>query len=50
MAYGKIVGKGAVLLCKTGVNRDLEGGKTYFGSLAEEFREYLKKEVKLKNL
>lgn len=50
MASGKRVGKGAVLLGKTGVNRDLEGGKTYFGSLAEEFREYLKKEVKLKNL
>ena len=38
MASGKRVGKGAVLLGKTGVNRDLEGGKTYFGSLAEEFR------------
>ena len=50
MASGKRVGKGAVLLGKTGVNRDLEGGKTYFGSLAEEFREYLKKEIKLKNL
>lgn len=50
IASGKTVGKGAVLLGKTGVNRDLEGGKTYFGSLAEEFREYLKKEVKLKNL
>lgn len=50
IASGKRVGKGAVLLGKTGVNRDLEGGKTYFGSLAEEFREYLKKEIKLKNL
>lgn len=50
IASGKRVGRGAVLLGKTGVNRDLEGGKTYFGSLAEEFREYLKKEVKLKNL
>ncbi len=50
IASGKRVGKGAVLLGKTGVNRDLEGGKTYFGSLAEEFRDYLKKEVKLKNL
>lgn len=29
MASGKRVGKGAVLLGKTGVNRDLEGGKTY---------------------
>ena len=50
MASGNRVGKGAVLLGKTGVNKDLEGGKTYFGQLAEEFREYLRKEVKLKNL
>lgn len=50
MASGNRVGKGAVLLGKTGVNKDLEGGKTYFGQLAEEFREYLRKEVILKNL
>lgn len=50
IASGKTVGKNAVLLGKTGVNKNLEGGKTYFGNLAEEFREYLKKEVKLKNL
>lgn len=50
MASGNRVGKGAVLLGKTGVNRDLEGGKTYFGQLAEEFKDYLRKEVKLKNL
>lgn len=30
MASGKRVGKGAVLLGKTGVNRDLEGGKNLF--------------------
>lgn len=50
MASGKRIGKGAVILGKTGVNKDLEGGKTYFGQLAEEFRDYLKKEIKLKNL
>lgn len=50
MASGNRVGKGAVLLGKTGVNKDLKGGKTYFGQLAEEFRDYLRKEVKLKNL
>ena len=50
MASGKRVGKGAIILGKTGVNKDLEGGKTYFGQLAEEFRDYLKKEIKLKNL
>ena len=50
IASGNRVGKGAVLLGKTGVNRDLAGGKTYFGQLAEEFRDYLRKEVKVKNL
>lgn len=50
IASGKRVGAKAVLLGKTGVNKDLEGGKTYFGQLAEEFRDYLKKEIKIKNL
>ena len=50
ISSGNTVGKRAVLLGKTGVNKDLEGGKTYFGQLAEEFRDYLRKEVKLKNL
>lgn len=49
MASGVTVASGVVLLAKTGVNRDLKKG-TYFGSIAEEFRQYLKKEVKLKNL
>lgn len=50
IASGLTVRSGAVLLAKTGVNRDLDGGKTYFGVIAEEFRGYLKKQVKLKNL
>lgn len=49
MASGVRVEKGTVLLAKCGVNRDLKKG-TYFGSLAEEFREYLRKEIRLKNL
>ncbi len=49
MASGVRVASGTVLLAKCGVNRDLKKG-TYFGSLAEEFRDYLRKEVKLKNL
>lgn len=49
MASGVIVEKGTVLLAKAGVNRNLKKG-TYFGPIAEEFREYLRKEVKLKNL
>ena len=49
MASGVRVEKGTVLLAKAGVNRNLKKG-TYFGLIAEEFREYLRKEVKLKNL
>lgn len=49
MASGVRVASGTVLLGKTGVNKDLKKG-TYFGQLAEEFKEYLKKEIKIKNL
>ena len=49
MASGVRVASGTVLLAKSGVNRDLKKG-TYFGLLAEEFRDYLRKEVKIKNL
>lgn len=49
MASGVRVESGTVLLAKSGVNRDLKKG-TYFGLLAEEFRDYLRKEVKIKNL
>ena len=49
MASGVRIEKGTILLAKCGVNRDLKKG-TYFGSIAEEFRDYLRKEVKIKNL
>lgn len=49
IASGIRIEKGTVLLAKCGVNRDLKKG-TYFGPIAEEFRNYLKKEVKIKNL
>ncbi len=49
IASGLRIEKGTVLLAKAGVNRDLPKG-TYFGSIAEDFRTYLKKEVKLRNL
>jgi len=49
IASGLRIEKGTVLLAKAGVNRDLAKG-TYFGFLAEDFRTYLKKEVKLRNL
>lgn len=49
IASGVTVESGTVLLAKCGVNRSLKKG-TYFGPIAEEFRDYLRKEVKLKNL
>ena len=49
MASGNKIEKGAVILGKTGVNRDLKKG-TYIGMFAEDFKGYLKKEIKLKNL
>ena len=49
MASGVRVESGTVLLGKTGVNKDLKKG-TYFGQLAEDFKEYLKKQSKLKKL
>lgn len=49
MASGVRVESGTVLLAKCGVNRDLKKG-TYFGPIAEEFKQYLRKEIKLKNL
>ncbi|SDE21737.1 LpxD N-terminal domain-containing protein [Riemerella columbipharyngis] len=49
IASGLKIKKGTVLLAQCGVNRDLEKG-TYFGPIAEDFRTYLKKEVRLRNL
>ncbi|WP_234108651.1 MULTISPECIES: UDP-3-O-(3-hydroxymyristoyl)glucosamine N-acyltransferase [Chryseobacterium] len=49
MASGVRIESGTVLLAKCGVNRDLKKG-TYFGPIAEEFKQYLRKEVRLKNL
>lgn len=49
LASGLRIEKGTVLLAKTGVNRSLKKG-VYFGPIAEDFRTYLKKEIKLKNL
>ena len=48
-ASGLKIEKGTILLAQVGVNRNLEKG-TYFGPIAEDFRGYLKKEVKLRNL
>jgi len=44
------IGKGAVVLAQTGVSKSLEGGKTYFGSPAEEARERLKQLAALRQM
>ncbi len=49
MASGVRIESGTVLLAKCGANRDLKKG-VYFGQLAETFKQYLRKEVKLKNM
>ena len=49
MASGVTVGEGTVLLGQTGVNKSLKKG-IYFGPLAEEFKDYLRKEVVIKNI
>lgn len=49
IASGINIEKGTVLYAKTGVNRNLKKG-VYMGPIAEDFKTYLKKEVKLRNL
>lgn len=49
MASGVTVEEGTVILGQTGVNKSLKKG-TYFGPLAEEFKDYLRKEVVIKNI
>ncbi|MBC2840608.1 UDP-3-O-(3-hydroxymyristoyl)glucosamine N-acyltransferase [Robiginitalea sp. SC105] len=44
------IGKGAVVLAQTGISKSLEGGKTYFGSPAEEARERLKQLAALRQI
>lgn len=45
---GATIGKKAVILAQSGVSKSLEGGKTYFGSPAEEAREKLKQMASVK--
>src|SRR5690606_12025317 len=47
---GITIGKNAVISAKAGVSKSLEGNKTYFGTPAEEAREYYKHVAKVKNL
>jgi len=45
-----VVGKGAVLLATSAIDKSIEGGKTYFGSPAEEARKKWREMVYLKRL
>ncbi len=44
------IGKGAVVLAQAGISKSLEGGKTYFGSPAEEARFQMKQIAMLKQI
>jgi UDP-3-O-[3-hydroxymyristoyl] glucosamine N-acyltransferase len=45
-----VIGKGAVILATSGVGKSLEGGKTYFGTPAEEARKKWREIAYLRNL
>ena len=47
---GITIGKKAVILAQSGISKSLEGGKTYFGSPAEEAREKLKQLAHVKKI
>jgi len=47
---GVTIGKGAVLLAKSGVSKNLEGGKTYYGVPCEEVRKKYREMAALKAL
>ena len=49
-ASGVRIGKGAIVLAKSGVSKDMQGGKTYFGTLGKDYREKLKEMAFLKKL
>ncbi|WP_420601662.1 UDP-3-O-(3-hydroxymyristoyl)glucosamine N-acyltransferase [Flagellimonas sp.] len=44
------IGKGAIVYAQSGVAKSLEGGKTYFGSPAEEARTKMRELTMIKNL
>ena len=47
---GATIGKKAIILAQSGISKSLEGGKTYFGSPAEEAREKLKQIASIKRI
>ena len=50
MASSVTIGDGAIIHAQTGVAKSLEGGKTYFGSPADESRNKLRELAALRNL
>lgn len=50
MASGITIGAKAVLLAQSGIGKSLEGGKTYFGSPAEEARDKMKQLANIKRI
>ena len=44
------IGKGAVVLAQSGISKDLEGGKTYFGSPCSEVKEKFREMAALRQL
>lgn len=50
VASGLTIGTGAVVLGQSGLSKDLEGGKTYFGSPAEEARNKFKELALIRKL
>ncbi|NBX79249.1 MAG: UDP-3-O-(3-hydroxymyristoyl)glucosamine N-acyltransferase [Flavobacteriales bacterium] len=50
IASNVTVGEGAIILAQSGVSKDLEGGKTYFGSPCGEVREKFKEMAALRML
>lgn len=47
---GVTIGEKAVVLAKSGVSKDFEGGKTYFGIIGQEYREKLREMAFIKKL
>lgn len=50
ISSGVKIGKGAVLLGKSGVSKSLEGGKTYFGTIAQESRKKMQEMAVISSL
>jgi UDP-3-O-[3-hydroxymyristoyl] glucosamine N-acyltransferase len=50
VASGITIGSKAVLMAQSGISKSLEGGKSYFGSPAEEAREKMKQLTYVKRI